>query len=88
MSQSLITLTNMRHVPVESSNVASIGYDAERLVLEVAFKSGGTYQYLGVLPEHYKALLNAESIGKHIHQHIRGRYDCVKKPAAGDQQDA
>ncbi len=42
----------MNRVAVQSSNVASVGYDASSSTLEVAFHGGGVYQYFGV-PEHH-----------------------------------
>lgn len=38
----------MKRQSVESSNLASIGYDAENEILEVEFKHGGVYQYFDV----------------------------------------
>jgi hypothetical protein len=65
----------MKRTPVESSNVKSIGYHAEKLTLEVEFHNGGVYQYYGVRPEHHAALMAAPSKGKHLHQHFRGKYE-------------
>lgn len=57
-----------------SSLLLSIGYDAERMTLEVEFAQGRVYQYYDV-PEHvYAALLAAESQGKFFNEHIRSRY--------------
>lgn len=33
---------------VQSSNIASVGYDLSSSTLEIEFKSGGIYQYSGV----------------------------------------
>jgi hypothetical protein len=38
----------MNRIAVQSSNVTSVGYDASSSTLEVAFHSGGVYQYFGV----------------------------------------
>ncbi|OOV12303.1 KTSC domain-containing protein, partial [Deinococcus sp. LM3] len=35
----------MHHVPVSSSNLASVGYDALTQTLEVAFQNGSLYSY-------------------------------------------
>ncbi len=37
----------MKREPVESSMIASIGYDANAETLEVEFNAGGLYQYEG-----------------------------------------
>ena len=66
----------MKRIPVESSNLKSIGYDKD--VLEVEFKSGGIYQYLNV-PEHeYKSLMSAESHGKYLNANIKPNYQYQK----------
>ena len=61
----------MKRQPVKSTNVKSVGYDAEEKVLEVKFKSGGVYQYAGVQPEMYADLLEAESVGRFVSQVVR-----------------
>lgn len=66
---------SLEHRPVESSNIASEGYDPDTLTLELTFKSGQTYRYVGVTPERYQAFRGAESKGKHFHQYIKGKYE-------------
>jgi hypothetical protein len=62
-------------VPVASSNVEAVGYDAAARELHVRFKSGPTvYVYEGVAPEQHQALIAADSIGSHLHRHIKGRH--------------
>lgn len=54
----------MQMTPVQSSNIAAIGYDAEAQALEVHFKSGGRYRYSGV-PQHvHQLLMESRSKGK------------------------
>jgi len=60
----------MERTPVKSSNVASVGYDEQTKTLEVAFQSGGIYQYSGVETQTHADLMGAESIGKFMHQNI------------------
>jgi len=38
----------MQREPAKSSNVKSVGYDPDRMLLEVEFRSGAVYQYQGV----------------------------------------
>jgi hypothetical protein len=61
----------MERYPVKSSNVESVGYDAEEKVLEIKFCNGGIYQYGGVQPEMYADLLTAESVGRFVSQVVR-----------------
>ena len=64
---------------VKSSNIDTIHYEPSDKRLEVTFKSGGTYHYQGVSQAEYDALENAESVGSHLHKHIKGRYNGVKQ---------
>jgi hypothetical protein len=60
---------------VQSSNVASVGYDPEEMVLEVEFVDGDVYQYDGVPASVYEGLMSAPSVGRYLHQMVKGRYD-------------
>ena len=65
--------------PVNSSNIAKIGYDVGAHELHVEFQGGSRYAYAGVAPSDYAALAGAESIGKHFHAHVRnGGYQSRK----------
>jgi hypothetical protein len=58
--------------PVESSQVAAIGYDEATSTLAVKFKYGlAIYHYPGVNKETYDAFMAAESIGKFFGQYIK-----------------
>ena len=67
----------MKRQKVNSSNIQSVGYDAQRKVLEIEFKNG-VYHYTGVAPFIYKKLLSAKSAGKFFHQHINKIFDFKK----------
>ena len=69
--------------PVNSSNIAAIGHDPEASQLHVAFKNGGTYVYDGVSPDQHKALIEADSIGSHLHKHFRSASHPVKRETQG-----
>ena len=64
----------MERQRVSSSNLASVGYDAENMILEVEFRNGSVYRYSGVPFGIYTDLLNARSKGRYFHDHIRERY--------------
>lgn len=48
--------------------------------LELAFRSGAVYRYVGVPAWIYHQLLCSESKGKYFNAHIRNRYVGVKMP--------
>lgn len=56
---------------VSSSNIASIGYDPMRMILEVEFLNGSIYQYYDVPEELYIGLMAASSHGKFLHEYIK-----------------
>jgi hypothetical protein len=64
----------MKRKNVTSSGIASVGYDAANLVLEVEFQHGGIYQYLRVPNWRYRALMHAKSIGNYFVRHIRNAF--------------
>jgi len=64
----------MDRIPVRSSNIRSVGYDAASRTLEVEFHSGGVYQYSGVPQAIYQGCMRAVSKGSYFHDHIKGRY--------------
>lgn len=69
--------------PVESSNVAAYGYDAENADLYVQFLAKGNspaslYVYRNVEPDVYFNFMNAVSKGKFIWAELRNRYDYEK----------
>jgi len=61
----------MHRDPVQSSNLASVGYEPETSTLEIEFHNGGIYQYFQVPQEIYEGLMNAGSKGTFFHQFIR-----------------
>jgi hypothetical protein len=65
----------MIRTPVVSSDIRSVGYDKNSLVLEIEFHSGGIYQYYSVPQSVYEGLMSAPSHGKYFHRHIKGVFD-------------
>lgn len=61
----------MKRTPVESSNVKDIGHDAQERVLEVGFLNGSVYQYLDVPESIYNGLMQAESKGAYLDEHVK-----------------
>lgn len=64
----------MHRDKVVSSNIASIGYDAETMTLEVEFNNGQVWQYEGVPASLYYASRGAPSIGMWFAANIRREY--------------
>lgn len=61
----------MERNPVQSSNLSSVGYDANNMIIEIEFNNGGVYQYFGV-PEHiFNELMSAGSKGVYFDQNIK-----------------
>jgi KTSC domain len=65
----------MKRRHVESTNIASVGFDDGDM--EVEFVSGHIYIYHDVPEAEYQAMLGADSIGKHLHS-IKGRYESTR----------
>ena len=61
----------MERQNVESSNLASIGYDAKNEILEIEFNHGGIYQYFDVPVNVYDELMNASSHGQYFDRNIK-----------------
>jgi hypothetical protein len=61
-------------VPVDSSNLASVGYNPWTGVLEIEFHGGRVYQYFGVPLPIYAGLMGAESHGKFFHAYVRNSF--------------
>ena len=61
-------------VPVESSLLVSVAYDAGCCNLQLEFCSGAVYQYFEVPPAIYNQLLAAGSKGGYFNDFIRDRF--------------
>jgi hypothetical protein len=89
-------MTIVRLQPVESSQIAAIGYHPETQTLAIQFKNwkgeaAGLYHYQNVSQADFDAFAAAESKGRHFGQHIkpfRDKYPydriAVSEPAAAE----
>lgn len=68
----------MNRTPVSSSSVASVGYDAKNLTLEVEFNDGAVYLYFDVPETMYQELVQASSVGQYLNANIRNQYRYMK----------
>lgn len=74
----LVTMnTGIKMNPVESSNIEGIGYDNKNKHLWVAFKGNKVYRYDLVPKGLFEELLQAESKGKYLNEHIKGNFKFV-----------
>lgn len=65
-------------VPVTSSNLLAVGYDAPSETLFVAFKGGTVYAYLAVPATVHEELMAAPSKGSYLARGIKNHYRYVK----------
>ena len=66
-------MNEMDMIDVKSSNISSVGYDADEKKLRVKFKSGRTYEYDGIEESTHEDFISAKSIGGFFHKNIRGK---------------
>jgi hypothetical protein len=64
----------MRVTTVESTILATVGYDENLNLLQLEFCSRAVYFFFGVPASVYEALLDAPSKGRYFNGTIRGRY--------------
>jgi hypothetical protein len=60
--------------PVESSNLAAIGYNPQKKIVAVKFKSGSIYHHAGFPMEAALAFYQADSRGRYYSQNIKGKF--------------
>ena len=65
----------IERTPVESSSLVSMGFARQARILEIEFRSGAIYRYLGVPPTVFEELKKAQSKGRYFAQSIRGKYE-------------
>lgn len=76
----------MRRIPVESSDIVSIGYDPHERILEVEFGGDRIYRYREVAPDIHAQFMKADSYGQYFFAHINGRYRYEKLSAETEQK--
>lgn len=67
---------NIAMTKVKSSQISEIGHSGDTLA--VAFVNGGTYHYHGVSSAQFAELQKAESLGSHLHKHIKPKHKFTK----------
>lgn len=61
-------------VPVSSSNVAAIGYDPTKQKLFIEWHSNRLSMYFDVPEVVASSIMHASSVGKAVHEQLKGRY--------------
>ncbi len=64
----------IHRIRVNSSKLASVGYDATLLVLQVAFQNGGIYQYYNVPNHIYSAFIMNSNKDGYFEKNIANRF--------------
>src|SRR4051812_49676530 len=70
-------VSRIKRVPVQSSALATVGYSARLRAVEIEFRNGAIYRYLGIEASVYHALLDAPSKARFYDQNIRHKYRSV-----------
>jgi hypothetical protein len=63
-----------RRVPLDSTALTSVSFSPETNILEIEFRNGLIYEYLGVSCSLYEQLLDAPSKGAFVVRFIRNRF--------------
>ena len=71
IEEELENWANPKWEKVESSAISEVAYHPLSRILEVKFKSGRTYVYMGVPPETYENFQNADSKGRFFNENIK-----------------
>ena len=67
-------VSDIQRQPVNSSDIAAIGYDEAGATIEVEFKATGIYRYFSVPKSVAEEFLRTPSPGKFFLQNIKGKY--------------
>jgi hypothetical protein len=68
----------MERTQVTSSNILSVGYEADQGILEIEFTSGAVYQYSGVPAWAFEGIMAADSKGKYFNANVKNSYPYIK----------
>jgi len=65
-------------VAIESSSLDRVAYHHQRTILQVEFRDGTIYHYLGLPIQTYRHLLRADSKGAYFNHRIRNLFPHVR----------
>lgn len=72
----------MKTIAVDSTTLRTVGYDAERQLLQIEFQDLSIYQYFDVPAAVCEELMQAPSKGAYFNRSIRPRFDYALANAA------
>jgi hypothetical protein len=61
----------VNHTVISFSRLLSVGYNADKHLLEILFRDGATHQYIDVPSTIYFSLLNAYSPDRYFEKYIK-----------------
>ncbi len=76
---SIDSTSEIKRIPVASSNIAAVGYDKDAHVLEIEFHHGAIYQYVDVPEKVYEELMGSPSLGAYFMNGIKDKFEYRKK---------
>lgn len=80
------TINGIEMQPVESSNIAAVGYNEVQQAMRVQFTSGDTYHYDNVPKDVFEAFHASKSKGRFFASEIRTKPDVYKaRKVVGDR---
>lgn len=68
----MANLKDWQFAQVNSSNIDRVGYDPSISKMQVVFHNGSIYEYDNVTQAEYYGILEAESAGRYLAEHIKG----------------
>ena len=75
----------IKRLPVESSNVESLGYHDEFNIMSVRMDNGHIYYYLDIPKTHFIEMTNPKgdgvchpAIGSYLHRNVKGNFRYVQ----------
>ncbi|MGO4496478.1 KTSC domain-containing protein [Paenibacillus sp. 2RAB27] len=79
----------MDFIPVVSSNIAAVGYDAIQNILHIQFiGKETTYKYYGVPVETFDEMMAAPSVGSFYARRIKKNFRSQEDPERGNASES
>ena len=68
----------MPPIPVDSTTLSAVAYDAYQQLLQLEFRDHSIYRYFNIPPKIHERLMRAPSKGQYFNNAIRGRFPFVQ----------